>query len=256
VLGAHVEGPFINPQFRGAHDPGQILEPTQERVSNLLARPPRMVTLAPELPGALRAVERLRAAGVVVAAGHSGADFAQGMAAIAAGVRFGTHVFNAMTRFHHREPGLVAALLLDRRVALGLVLDGQHVHAAAAGLVLRIKPPRLCVLTTDQTSAAGAPPGRYRIGGREVRSDGRSVRLPDGTLAGSAAGMDELVREAAAAIGLTRAVRMASEAPARLLGERGLGRIEPGSAADLVVLDRNRRPRLTIVAGRVVYERR
>jgi N-acetylglucosamine-6-phosphate deacetylase len=138
VLGAHVEGPFLNPAFRGAHEKANLVEPTPDRIAEVLAAPPRMMTLAPELPGGLEAIAQLRDAGVVVAAGHTGADFEQGRRAIDAGVRFGTHLYNAMRAFHHRRPGIVAALLMDDRVTVGLIGDGEHLHAATLEQVLRL----------------------------------------------------------------------------------------------------------------------
>lgn len=257
ILGAHLEGPFLNPTFRGAHDPTALIEPTSEHIDWLLDCPPRMITLAPELPGALEAIRRLTAAGVLVAAGHSGADYEQGERAIEAGVRFGTHLFNAMRAFHHRRPGLVGALLIDERASVGLIADGQHLHDATCEQVLHLKLPGRIALTTDQTAAAGVPAGRYSLGGRSVVSDGKAVRLEDGTLAGSIATMDELIRRMAGLPGMSleRAVTMASAAPALVLGETRLGTISPGALADLVILDREMRVRLTIVNGRVVYQR-
>jgi N-acetylglucosamine-6-phosphate deacetylase len=257
ILGAHLEGPFLSRDYKGAHDPTCLVDPTPDRVAALLERPPRMLTLAPELPGARAAIARLDRAGVLVSAGHSGADFEQGLDAVEAGVRFGTHVFNAMPRFHHRRPALAAALLLDKRVAVGLVMDGEHLHPATCELVLRSKPASRTVLTTDQTAAAGAPAGKYRIAGLEATSDGRAVRLHDGTLAGSAATMDLLVRNAAQlpAVGSARAIAMASGSPAAVLGERRLGRIASGALADLVVLDEHLKVSMTFVGGRLVYER-
>jgi N-acetylglucosamine-6-phosphate deacetylase len=257
VLGAHLEGPFINPTFRGAHDPMALIEPTSELVDEILNSPPRMMTLAPELPGALEAIRRLDAAGVLVAAGHSGADYEQGERAIEAGVRFGTHLFNAMRAFHHRRPGLVGALLIDVRASVGLIADGQHLHDATCEQVLHLKSPEHVALTTDQTAAAGVPPGNYSLGGRRVVSDGEAVRLEDGTLAGSIATMDELIRRMASlpGISLEDAVTMASAAPALVLDDTRIGAIRPGAFADLVILDREMRVRLTIVSGRVVYQR-
>ena len=257
VLGAHLEGPFLNPAFRGAHDPQTLVFPTPANVDLLLCAPPRMMTLAPELPDGLQAVARLREAGTLVAAGHSGADFDCGVRAIAAGVRFGTHLYNAMRAFHHRRPGLCGALLMDPRVAVGLIADGQHLHDATMAQAIQLKSPARVVLTTDQTAAAGAAAGRYQLGGREVTSDGHAVRLEDGTLAGSVATMDEMVRRVAALPGLgpEEAITMASRSPAEVLGERRLGRLEAGAAADLVLLDRDRRPRLTLVGGEVRFSR-
>lgn len=255
LLGAHVEGPFLNPRFRGVHEARFMVEPTPERVDALLAAGPRLVTLAPELPGALEAAQRFSGAGVLVGAGHTGASFEEAQQAVAAGVRFATHVFNAMAAMRHREPGAVAAFLLDRRVTVGLVADGVHVAPAVVDLVVRARGGARIALTTDQTAAAGGPPGRYRLGKIKVISDGRVVRRLDGTLAGSAATMDDLVRQTASLAGLRRAVAMASAAPARALKLAGLGRIGEGLPADLVVLDESLRVRTTLVGGRIAYRR-
>ena len=257
VLGAHIEGPFLNPSFRGAHLRSHLADPTPENVDVILAARPRLVTIAPELPGALAAVERLHGAGVVVAAGHTGADFEQGRKAIAAGVRFATHIYNAMPSVHHRRPGIALALLLDPLVTTGLIADGEHVHPAVCEELLRIKGGSRIALTTDQTSAAGAPPGAYALSGRPVVSDGRVVRLQDGTLAGSAAAMPDLMRLMARLPGMTvvRAISLASAVPARVLGESRLGRISEGSCADLVILDADLHVRLTMIRGVVKFRR-
>jgi N-acetylglucosamine-6-phosphate deacetylase len=257
VLGAHVEGPFLNPSFRGAHLRSALAEPTPDQVDVLAAARPRFVTLAPELPGGLEAIARLRRAGVVVSAGHTGADFELGRRAIAAGVRFGTHIYNAMPPVHHRRPGIALALLLDPRVTIGLIADGEHVHPSVCEQVARVAGAVRIALTTDQTAAAGVPPGMYSLSGRSVVSNGVVVKLDDGTLAGSAATMEELVRLMAALPGMniTRAVGMASTVPARVLRERGLGRVRVGACADLVVLDRDLRVRLTMVGGVVKFRR-
>ena len=253
VLGAHLEGPFLDPAHRGAHDERCLLTPTPGRVATVLEEPPRLLTLAPELDGGLEAVRALTCAGVVVSAGHSGATYDEGLAAIEAGVRFATHLFNTMTPLHHRSPGLVGAVLDDARVTAGIIADGVHVHPSLVAIAGCAKGPCGLALTTDQVAAAGAPPGRYRLGGREVTWDGDAVRLADGTLAGSAATMDLLVRLAAGQFGLHRAVAMASRTPARLLGLAGSGRLAAGCDADLVVLGPDLRVRRTLVAGRTVY---
>lgn len=257
VLGAHIEGPFLNPSFRGAHQLANLAQPTAENVDVIEAARPRLVTLAPELPDALAAIERLSRAGIVVAAGHSGADFEQGRKAIAAGVRFATHIYNAMTPVHHRRPGIAVALLLDRRVTVGVIADGEHVHPSMCEQLLRVKGAQHIALTTDQTSAAGAAPGTYVLGGRDVVSDGKTVRLVDGTLAGSAATMPDLVRLMASLPGMaiSRAIAMATAVPARVLGEKRLGHIQAGACADLVVLDADLRVRLTMIRGVVKFAR-
>jgi N-acetylglucosamine-6-phosphate deacetylase len=257
VLGAHIEGPFINPSFRGAHDRRLLATPTPDQVDVIARAKPRLVTLAPELPGALEAIARLRREGVVVSAGHTGADFEQGRKAIEAGVRFGTHIFNAMLPVHHRRPGIALALMLERRVTVGLIADGEHVHEAMCRMLVAVKGAARIAMTTDQTAAAGAGAGSFHLSGRKVVSDGVVVRLEDGTLAGSASTMEDLVRRTAAIPGmnLQRAVSMASAVPARVLGEKELGRIAEGACADLVVLDREQRVRLTMVGGRVRFRR-
>ena len=258
VLGAHLEGPFINPLFQGAHLRDNLTDPTPEKIDVFEIARPRMVTLAPELPGAMAAIERLHRAGIVVSAGHTGADFEQGRRAIAAGIRFGTHIYSAMPPVHHRTPGIALALLLDPRVTVGLIADGVHVHPAICEQLVRVKGTSRIALTTDQTSAAGSPAGTYSLSGRSVVSDGRVVRLDDGTLAGSAARMDDLIRFMANIPGMTanRAVELAADVPARVLGERRLGRISEGACSDLVVLDGDMRVRLTMVRGVVQFRRR
>jgi N-acetylglucosamine-6-phosphate deacetylase len=257
VLGAHVEGPFINPSFRGAHLRACLADPTPEQVEVLAVARPRLVTLAPELPGGLEAIARLHRAGVVVSAGHTGADFELGRRAIAAGVRFATHIYNAMPPVHHRRPGIALALLLDPRVTVGLIADGEHVHPGVCQQLVRAAGATRIALTTDQTAAAGVAPGTYFLAGRAVVSDGVVVRLEDGTLAGSAATMEDLVRLMAALPGMTasRAVGLASTVPARVLGERRLGRVRVGACADIVILDRDLRVRLTMVGGVVKFRR-
>jgi N-acetylglucosamine-6-phosphate deacetylase len=257
VLGAHIEGPFINPSFRGAHDRACLSTPTADQVEVIAKAKPRLVTLAPELPGALDAIGRLRRAGVVVSAGHTGADFEQGQRAIEAGVRFGTHVYNAMPPVHHRRPGIALALILDRRVTVGLIADGMHVHPAVCRQLLAIKGGSRVALTTDQTAAAGTSAGAFQLSGRRVVSDGVVVRLEDGTLAGSASTMEDLIGRVARLPGMNaeKAVTLASTVPARVLGESRLGRIGLGACADLVVLDEDLHVRLTMVGGRVRFRR-
>ena len=257
VLGAHIEGPFLNPSFRGAHVRSHLAEPTPRNVDVIQSARPRLVTLAPELHGALAAIERLHGAGIIVSAGHTGADFEQGRKAIAAGVRFATHVYNAMPPVHHRRPGIALALMLDPRVTVGLIADGEHVHPAVCEQLVRVKAGTRIALTTDQTSAAGAPPGNYELSGRAVVSDGKVVKLEDGTLAGSAASMPDLVRLMARVPGMSaaRAITLASTVPARVLGEKRLGRIGEGACADILVLDEELRVRVTMIRGVVKFRR-
>ena len=255
VLGAHLEGPFLNPQRKGCHDASLMIEPTPDNVRALLANPCRLITMAPELPGGMEAVRTLARAGIVVSAGHSNATYEQGRAAIDAGVRFGTHLFNAMSPLHHREPGLPGALLSTDQAVTALIADGHHVHEALLAVTFARKGEDGIALTTDQVAAAGMPPGRYQLGGGEVISDGQTVRRAEGMLAGSVATMPQLIRIASGLAGssLRAALAMASLTPARALG-LPLGRIAPGTAADLVVMTRDLQVRATLVAGRIVFK--
>src|SRR5438046_1168934 len=174
-----------------------------------------------------------------------------------AGGRPPNHAYNGMPPVHHRRPGVALALLLAPRVTTGLIADGEHVHPSVCEQLVRVKGPSRIALTTDQTSAAGAPAGTYELSGRPVHSDGRVVRLEDGTLAGSAAAMPDLLRLMSRLPGMTprRAVSLASTAPARVLGERLLGRIGEGACADIVILDAEMRPRVTMIRGTVIFRR-
>jgi N-acetylglucosamine-6-phosphate deacetylase len=186
LLGAHLEGPFLSPARAGAHDP-RIVAAARPR---LPPRGVRLDTVAPERPGALPFIRRLVARGVVVSLGHTGASHEEMLRGAAAGARMVTHLFNAMAPFAHRAPGAVGAALIDDRLTCGLIADGVHCHAAAIRLAVRAKGPERVALVTDAMAAAGMPPGRYRLGGRPVSSDGVAARLADGTLAGSLLTMD------------------------------------------------------------------
>jgi N-acetylglucosamine-6-phosphate deacetylase len=215
-----------------------------------------MMTLAPELPGALDVVRRLTQHGVVVSLGHSDATFAQASEALDAGATAGTHLFNAMRPLHHREPGLAGALLTDSRATPGLIADGVHVHPAAVRLAYRARGPAGLALATDAISAAGMPEGSYALGTLSVHVHGREARLADGTLAGSVLTMDAAIRNVAAYVGcgVQQAVWMATTSPARVLGLHHKGSLEPGADADLVILSPNLLVQKTYVAGRLVFE--
>jgi N-acetylglucosamine-6-phosphate deacetylase len=220
-LGWHVEGPFLAPARAGAHDPSSLRPPDAGVVRDWSpATGVRMVTLAPELPGALEVVAALVANGVVVSAGHSDASFEQARAGFDAGITSVTHLFNAMVRLDHREPGLPGAALADDRVTVGLIPDGLHVHPAVIGLVRRIVGRDRLAIVTDAIAALGVGPGMHRLAGRDVVVDETSARLPDGGLAGSVLSLDEAVRNLARFAGCSHedALRAATVVPARLLG--------------------------------------
>lgn len=244
VLGIHLEGPFLNPERCGALDPTWFLPPRRAAFRELVAGfegEVKVVTLAPELPGALEIVVEARRIGAVPALGHSAAGYGEAAAGFRQGVGHVAHFGNAMTGLGHRDPGAVGAALLSS-VSLELVLDGVHVHPAFARLVAdflrgRGELRRLC-LVSDATAAAGMPEGTYRLGGREVLLRGGEVRLPDGTLAGSSLTLDRAVGNALrfAGLSLPEAVGLASASPARVLGLEGVGTLAVGAQASLVLL--------------------
>jgi N-acetylglucosamine-6-phosphate deacetylase len=253
VLGAHLEGPFLNPGRAGAQPPEHLRAPDRGLCDELLAAAGgtlRVVTLAPELPGALELTELLAERGVVVSVGHSDATHAQVLAAVERGARLAAHTFNAMRPLHHREVGILGAVLLSQRLHAEVIADGVHVSGPALELLWRLKAGRLC-LVTDCTAALDAPPGAARLGDRPVTVSEGAVRLPDGTLAGSSLTLDRAVRQLVTAAGVTppEALRAASGVPAGLLGlERG--RIAPGMPADLVVLDASLDLERVMIGGR------
>jgi beta-N-acetylhexosaminidase len=257
VLGAHLEGPFLSVSRCGAHAPEHLRPPAPADVQRLLDAAYgtlRVVTLAPELPGALDAVAQLTAAGVTVAVGHTDADLELTTRAIDAGARLVTHAFNAMPGLHHRAPGPVGAAVADPRVVLEVVLDGHHVHPVVAGVLAAAAPGRIA-LVTDAMAGAAAPAGRYRLGALDVDvRDGRAVLAgaPGETLAGSTLTQDAALRAAVQQTGLdpVAAVTALTRTPAQVLdlGHR-LGLLAPGYAADVVVLDGDWRVRDVWAAG-------
>jgi len=260
ILGMHIEGPFISPERKGAHNPEYILSPSRERFDELVAGYVgfiKVVTLAPELPGAEGLIERALEIGAVPSLGHSDASYEQALAALEQGVKLFTHLFNAMPPFHHRAPGAVGAAL-DSDAYVELICDGVHVHPAAVRLVAKAKGyDRIC-LVTDAVSAAGLPDGEYSLSGLPVHVKGGVARLADGTLAGSTLTMDRAVKNFMEFTGcsLPEAVRCASLNPARLLGiDDRKGSLEVGKDADLVIFDEGFNVHYTILGGQVVYRR-
>lgn len=256
-LGLHLEGPWLNPEQRGAHPPAFLRPPDLNLAAEWTPeRGVRLVTLAPELPGALPLIRALAGRGVVVGAGHSRATCAEMRAAFDAGLRYGTHLFNAMRPLHHREPGIVGALLAEPGATVGLIADGIHVHPQMAALAWKLAGPRLN-LVTDAMAALGMPPGDYRLGARAVHVAGGEARLDDGTLAGSLLTLDVAARNLVAFTGcaLAEALVTATATPAALLG-LDRGRLAPGCVADVVLLTPAGHVAATVARGKVVYRSR
>jgi N-acetylglucosamine-6-phosphate deacetylase len=256
LLGAHLEGPFLNRQRPGALDPALFLDPGDEPLERLLAAAAgllRVMTIAPELPGALALIQRLAAAGVVASIGHSEASDRQVRDAADAGATAATHVFNGMTPFHHRHPGVVGAVADLQQVSCELICDGVHIDPVALRMFYRAKGASGVRLVTDAIAAAGMPDGEYPLGARTVMvTEGRPVITGTQPIAGSVLTMEAAVQNAVRFLGIPieEAVRIASTNSARLLrlADRK-GAIAPGLDADLLVLDEHLAVEATMVAG-------
>ena len=250
VLGAHLEGPFLSPRRLGTHPPAARRDPDTALLERLLdAGPVRLVTIAPELPGALELVDELVARGIAVSCGHSDATAAEAGAAFDRGVRTVTHLFNAMRPFSHRDPGIVGAALTHPGVVVQLIVDGVHLAREAVLLAWAAAPDRVA-LVTDAVAAARLGDGSYALGTVTVEVRDGVVRRGDGVLAGSALTMIEAVRNLhALGVSLESALRAAAEIPARVLGEPRLGRLDVGHPADVVVLDDRLEIERVLVAG-------
>ena len=242
VLGSHLEGPFLDIGHKGAHTPRLLRPPDHAAVARLIDAgrgTVRQVTLAPELPGGLAAIEQFAAAGVAVAVGHTNATEDETVAAFDAGATILTHAFNAMPGIHHREPGPVMAALRDERVTLEVIADGVHVHPHVVALAFAQAPGRIALIT-DAMAAAGAADGHYELGGLAVTVQGGTARLDiGGAIAGSTLTQDGALRLAVASgVPLAIAIDALTRVPARAVGVGDrFGSLQPGFAADAVLLD-------------------
>jgi N-acetylglucosamine-6-phosphate deacetylase len=256
-LGVHIEGPFLNPDRAGAHPPQHLRPPSLDESKGWRSDTGvAMVTIAPELPIALDVIEQLVANGVTVCAGHTQATTEDMDAAIAAGVRGVTHLFNAMGTMSARAPGPAGATLGDGRLIAGLIVDGLHVDPAMVRLAWRALGPSRIALVTDAIAALGLPHGAYGVGDTSVVVDDSGARTASGVLAGSVLRFDEAVRKLMAftGCGLGDASTSASTTPARLAQRTDIGHLAPGCAADVVMLDEDNSLVVTVARGRVVFD--
>ncbi len=237
ILGVHLEGPFLSPLRLGIHPATARRDPDEVLLERLLAAGPvRLMTLAPELPGADALIEILLRHEIVISCGHSDATAEEANAAFDAGVRTVTHLFNAMRPFRHRDPGIVGAALARDDVVVQVILDGVHLSAETASVVWRAAEGRVA-LVTDAMAGAGLMDGTYKLAGLEIDISGGVARGPSGALAGSTLTMIEAVRNLhALGASLADAVSAATEVPARVLRQPAVGRIAVGLPADVVVL--------------------
>jgi N-acetylglucosamine-6-phosphate deacetylase len=259
IAGIHLEGPFLSPARRGAQNPHHMLAPDVavfRRLNAAAGGHLRVITVAPELPGAANLTEAAVAAGVTVAAGHTDATAETTSAAVDAGARHATHLFNAMPPLHHRQPGAAGALLDRGEVTCEVIADGVHLHDTTVRLAARAAGPGRLVLVTDAMAAAGMPDGSYRLGSLGVTVAGGVARLATsardpGPIAGSTATMAGVVRRAVAAgVPVPDVAAAASTTPARVLGigDR-TGALAPGLTADVVACDEEFRLRAVMSHG-------
>lgn len=255
-LGYHIEGPFLNPLRKGAHDFRYLRLPDSLDVQGWTAENGiRLVTLAPELPGAGETIRALIKQGIRVSAGHSDASYEDAQKGFREGITCGTHLFNAMAPLGHRQPNLPGALLSTAGIYCGLIADGIHLHPATVALAYRAKGRDQLILVTDAMAALGMAVGRYQLGEFSTIVDETSARLDDGTLAGSLLSMDSALRNICdfAGVPLTEAIYCCTMTPAHFLGLQDRGMLEPGKRADLVLLDSEQKIHSTYVAGKLLY---
>lgn len=242
ILGLHLEGPFLNPVRRGVHPTQHLQLPSAELLGKFLqasAGRAQILTIAPELPGAMPCIDAARRAGMVVALGHTDATYEQARAGIARGARHAIHVYNAMRPFSHRDTGVIGAVLTSPEITGELIADGIHVDEPAMKLLIQAKGAGGVILVSDGLSATGMPDGKYTLGGFEVTVSGGVCRNAEGALAGSTLTLDRALRKVVElGASLSDAVRMLTINPASLLGiEFKKGALRAGADADIVLLD-------------------
>jgi N-acetylglucosamine-6-phosphate deacetylase len=258
-LGIHLEGPYLGEKNKGAQPVEHLRNPNpQEYIAWFASGIVRLMTIAPELKGSAELIRYGLSCGVEFAVGHSEASYDQMQAAIGYGLRQATHTFNGMNPLHHREPGVVGAVLADHRVYAQVIPDGIHVHPAVVKTLVRAKGVERTILITDSIRAAGLPDGDYELLGHTVHVQDQIARVDSGSLAGSVVTMDAAVRNAMrfCDISLSEAVRMASYTPAESLHLTPLyGQLAPGSRADLAIFDPDLTIHMTLVGGNIAYQK-
>jgi N-acetylglucosamine-6-phosphate deacetylase len=262
LLGVHLEGPWINPEFSGAQNTGLIQSPELSKVMPLTETFKdliKLVTLAPEVQGAEETIKYLSGKGIVVSAGHSAATFEEIEKSISSGVKHVTHCFNGMSVFHHRNPGLAFAAMHFEELTCELIADGLHVHPEVIKFLYKIKSSEGIILISDCTGANKLNDGTHQVGGKTIFKKGKKVALHNGTLAGSAITLIDAVRYLIREIGIPvqEVIKMASANPAQAIApEQKKGKIASGYDADLVILDENFNVSMTIIGGNISYKQK
>ncbi|HTD55553.1 MAG TPA: N-acetylglucosamine-6-phosphate deacetylase [Silvibacterium sp.] len=255
-LGIHIEGPFLSPHKKGAHPEHLLQKPSIEffdRMWQAAQGKIRLMTIAPELPGAEELIRHAASLGVRVSLGHSNADTAAARAGIRAGAVTATHTFNAMRQFDHRDPGIIGEVLSNDSLFAELICDGLHVHRNAVRIYWKAKGPDRAILITDAMSAAGMPDGAYKLGELDVRVVKGKCVIGEDTLAGSTLTLDRGVRNFAEFTGasIDEISKLASRNPARMTGfEAEAGSLEVGGPANITVLSATNEIVETILRGR------
>lgn len=259
LLGVHLEGPYLSAKYRGAQPDDHLRAPDPNEYGAWLdTGVVRLVTLAPELPGASELIQLGAARGIQFAVGHSAADYDTVVRAADLGLRQATHTFNGMAGLHHREPGTVGAVLSDERIYAQVIADGVHLHPAVFKILMRVKGVGRTILITDAMRATGLPDGEYELGAQRIVVKQGVARAPNGSLAGSTLTLDAALRNAARFAGLSvrEALPMATSVPAEALGLAGKkGSLQPGADADITIFDQNFEVQKTIVGGELVYDK-
>ena len=261
LLGIHLEGPFISPQQKGMISPKCICPPSLQlldEIQDITNGHLKIMTIAPELPGSLRIIQRLADSNIVASFGHSNATYEQTLAGFNAGISHVTHMFNAMPSIHHRAPGPLVAIFQTKHITAQLIADGVHIHPSVLRFAFETLGPNRIIPITDGMQALGLADGRFIYNGVEYESKEGTARYKDGTLIGTALGLSQLLQKLMTFTDcpLDLAIKTVTQNPAGLLGlEEKKGTIASGKDADLILLDHDRSVHTTIVAGNIVFQK-